>query len=456
MDAITGQKLKELKGHLDYVTTVAYMNDGRYVISGCWDQTMRIWDVESGSEIKKFNMDGGYAKMVCASPDGKFILAGSTLGHVEMWDVATGQKIKTFAAHKDEVRGLACSVDKETFLSCSMDGSVKLWNIAEGSLLNQFNHRAPVYVVAFSKDGKLALSGSADKSMKMWDIASGKELFPAQGHVNGVLCMSVSNHNRLASGSDDKTGKIWDICSAKVLKSYGDYEPASTAFDPTGNYVVTGGWDTIHMWNSATGELVREFKGHNNNIQWIQFSSDGKFMYSASLDGNIKKWDVPTGKELLNILTQASIECAILLEGQNRVICGHWNGNVTCWDMAKSEMVYSLKAHELTVRHVALVRSGKYLVSASEDEHIKIWDMDQMALFASQRVGPIRKVATFASQEIVAVALAEKKLEFWKLFPMSKMQDIVQTTQAISLAVSKHGKLLVGNVNGTIYSYKAD
>jgi WD40 repeat protein len=67
---------------------------------------------------------------VCFSPDGKTILSGSSDCTVRLWDVATGKELRRFVGHKDSVIGVAYSHDGKRVLSASDDGTVRLWQMS--------------------------------------------------------------------------------------------------------------------------------------------------------------------------------------------------------------------------------------------------------------------------------------------------------------------------------------
>src|SRR5262249_24682348 len=103
--------------------------------------------------------------------DGRRVLTGSSDHTLRLWDVETGQEIRCFTGHTDRVEGVALSTDGKLALSGSRDGSMRLWDVATAETLRVFQAPGgPITAVAISPDGPLALSGSGDKSVRLWRL----------------------------------------------------------------------------------------------------------------------------------------------------------------------------------------------------------------------------------------------------------------------------------------------
>jgi len=114
-------------GHFDFVLCVAYSPDGKYILSGSKDKTLKLWDAASGKEIRTFTGHSDQISSVAFSPDSKYALSGSWDDTLKLWDVATGKELRTFQGHADFVESVAFSPDGKYVVSGSGDDTVKLW-----------------------------------------------------------------------------------------------------------------------------------------------------------------------------------------------------------------------------------------------------------------------------------------------------------------------------------------
>ncbi len=209
-DVATGQKLRTFEGHTKPVIGVAFDPNGHTVISGSLDKTLKLWEVETGKEMRSFHGHTGGVFSVAFAPDGKTVLSGSKDTTLKLWNVATGEELQTFRGHTKGVNGVAFAPDGKTVLSGSEDTTLKLWNVTTGETTRTFQGHTEVVVgVAFAPDGQTVLSGSGDTTLKLWDVETGEEARTFQGHTKGVNGVAYNPADQIViSGSQDTTLKL--------------------------------------------------------------------------------------------------------------------------------------------------------------------------------------------------------------------------------------------------------
>ena len=94
LDAKVYRELRCFEGHESNVTSVAFSADGKRVLSGTLDMTLRLWDMGTGKELRRFEDYAGRVWSVAFSPDGKRALSGSCDGSIRIWDVETGKELR--------------------------------------------------------------------------------------------------------------------------------------------------------------------------------------------------------------------------------------------------------------------------------------------------------------------------------------------------------------------------
>ena len=173
--------LMTLGGHGDDVNSVAISPDGRYIVSGSRDRTVRIWDINSGDLLRTLGgHEWGGVNSVAISPDSRYIVSGGgrvlidpfTDSAVQIWDINSGDLLMTLEGHEESVRSVAISPDGRYIVSG--DGkTVRIWDINSGDLLMTLEgHKGGVNSVAISPDGRYIVSGGGafDNTVRIWGI----------------------------------------------------------------------------------------------------------------------------------------------------------------------------------------------------------------------------------------------------------------------------------------------
>jgi len=198
-DVSSCKELMTLSGHESAIWSMSYSPDGTKIASGGRDKTVRVWDAMTGVEIMTLRGHGDEAaewyentvSSVAFSPDGKrIIVSGSFNNTVRIWDVETGVKVMTLE-QTQWVSDIAFSPDGKQIASAGAH-SLLIWDATTGSKLlslavdHGFYHA--VISVAFSPDGKRVVSGSMEGTIKIWDAKSGLEItrLRIDGKVKGV------------------------------------------------------------------------------------------------------------------------------------------------------------------------------------------------------------------------------------------------------------------------------
>jgi serine/threonine protein kinase len=292
------REVATLWGHEGYVYSVSFSPDGKFLASGSWDKTVKVWEVGSWREVATLNHERA-VNSVAFSPDGKFLASGS-YETVKVWEVGSWREVATLKGHKYFVQSVSFSPDGKFLASGSDDNTVKVWAVGSWrEVATLMGHGGRVWSVTFSPDGKFLASGSDDNTVKVWvkvwGIGRWREVATLRGHRSYVKSVSFNPDDKfLASGSLDKTVKVWGVGSWRevaTLRGHGG-PVSSVSFSPDGKFLASGSWDkTVKVWEVGSWQEVATLWGHEGYVYSVSFSPDGKFLASGSYE-TVKVWEV--------------------------------------------------------------------------------------------------------------------------------------------------------------------
>ena len=312
--------IRELKGHQGDVYDVALSTDGRRLLSaGRLDNTVRLWDVETGMEIRRFE---GHANGVCTvalSPNGRFAASGSRGNRnvhddaLRIWDLESGRELQSIDSFST-VTGLAFLADGESIVATGhVDRlsdkakrgeriSAGIWNLGSGERELRLPREHDVDHVAVSSDGRRILCGTfisrRGYPICVYDSATGAETRCFGEGIYGLESLAFSPDGRRAlTASQETFVREWDLDTAQVIRRL-DVDaswPTCAVYLPDGKRILTASYsdNSLHLWDLEAGRDLRRFEGHDDTVRDIEVSSDGRFGVSCSSDGSIRLWQLP-------------------------------------------------------------------------------------------------------------------------------------------------------------------
>jgi WD40 repeat protein/tRNA A-37 threonylcarbamoyl transferase component Bud32 len=324
---INGFPPRSFAGHDKEVTSVACSPDGKRIVSGSADCTLKVWDADKGQELLALRGHPAGVTSVAFSPDGKRIVSGCKDMTLKVWDADKGQELLALKGHTDWVTSVAFSADGKRVASGSNDRTLNVWDADKGQeLLALRGHTKAVTCLAFSPDGKRIVTGSSDHHLKVWDVERGQELRTLKGHWDTVTCVAFSPDGKriVSGGAGNQSGnleegleaipgevKVWDADNGQELLSVKGHSGlvTSVAFSPDGRRIVSGIRDfpkvgeqerdeltkpgVVKVWHADNGQELLSIKLYSGRVNSLTFSADGKRLVYGSEDSKVRVWDAP-------------------------------------------------------------------------------------------------------------------------------------------------------------------
>ncbi|KAI8668591.1 Vegetative incompatibility protein HET-E-1 [Fusarium keratoplasticum] len=380
-DAATGACVQTLEGHGAWVTSAAFAADGQRLASGSYDKTVKVWDAATGTCVQTLKGHGDSVNSVAFSADGQWLASGSGDKMIKMWDAATGACVQTLESHGGSVTAVAFAADGQRLASSSLDHTVKVWDAATGACVQTLESYRGGWVnsVAFSADSERLASGMRDNVVQVWDAATGACVQTLEGHSDSVNSVAFSADGQwLASGSGDKMMKVWDAATGACVQTLEGHSGSvnSVAFSADSQRLASGSSDyTVKVWDATTGACMKALEGHSGSVCSVALSANGQRLASGSIDHTVKVWDAATGACVQTLKGHGGSVYSVALsaDGQ-RLASGSCDDIVEVWDAATGAYVQTLKGHGDSVNSVAFSADGQRLASGSYDKTIKVWD----------------------------------------------------------------------------------
>ena len=374
-DIASATEIATLKGHNERINRVIFSPDSIILASASTDKTIMLWDVIK-KKRKQVTLTGHRAgiRELTFSPDGKILASGSMDGTVQFWDVNTGNNISTFATgHTGYIKNAAFYMDDTILTSASSIGTVQIWNVEKGRELPAPNvaHYGMTEGLAFSTDATLFASHGADttvrsrgnntriswsshREIRLWGLPNGEELLTLP---QSCKMLTFSPDNKILAASDTEETVLWDVKTGTERFRLNDRQfptDVVAAFSPDGTMIATGGIQgQTHLWNVNTGDKI----------------------------------------ETLNAGIREYTQNLVFSPDSSVLIVGYVNNHIRIWDLkTKRERNTPLTTqNKVWIGQLKVSPDGKTLLIATRDfkipKEIELWDVEMGTKLSSFRTG---------------------------------------------------------------------
>lgn len=401
-DVATGEDKAILIGHTTRVNSIAYSPDGETIATTGWyrDNTVRLWDAQTGQNIFTSRMQMPWDTFVIFSPNGATYAAAAADNTVHLWNGKTGKHKIILTGHTKQVSCAAYSPDSKTLATGSYDGTIRLWDVTTGNHKTTLtSDKESVTSIGYSPDGNTIVCGTGNGDVQLWDTRTMKLKSTFTGHTKRTKSVVYSpDGNIIATASSDETVRLWDAATGQSKAILTGYTRINTAaYAPDSQTIVTGNQDgTVHFWDVSTAALQNSFTGDKNGIIFnITYSPDGKTIaVVSSYNDRVLLRDAKTGKHKATLEHFGLIDTIFLLlqnreydigpiayspDGKTIVTGGDYytveKGTVYLWDARTGTRKRVIFKGPGAVRTVVFSKDGKRIIATGDWKNkIRVWD----------------------------------------------------------------------------------
>jgi U3 small nucleolar RNA-associated protein 12 len=351
------------------------------------------------------------------------ILISTTNNQVELYRIPTkesgkkpkGEEIpdytRTFSVdqpgHRADIRSLALSSDDRMLASAS-NGSLKIWNVRTRSCIRTFECGYAL-CCAFLPGDKIVVVGTKTGDLELFDVASAVMLDTVKAHEGAVWTLQVHPDGRsVVSGSADKSAKFWNfevvqeeipgtkrttprlkLVHTRTLKVSDDI--LSLKFSPDSKLLAVALLDnTVKVFFNDSLKLFLNLYGHKLPVLNMDISFDSKLIVTCSADKNVRLWGLDFGDCHKAFFAHQDSILQVAFVPHNQDGNGHHffssskDKMIKYWDGDKFEQIQRLDGHHGEIWALAVSRTGAFIVSASHDKSIRVWEQGDEQIFLEE------------------------------------------------------------------------
>ncbi|NJM23326.1 MAG: WD40 repeat domain-containing protein [Richelia sp. SM1_7_0] len=362
--------VRTLSGHCGSINAIAVTYNNKYVISASDDTTLIVWDFYSGRELLKLSGHTASVNAVVITPDDKYIISGSSDKTIKIWDLATGKSLVTLTGHSDSVNAVIVTPDGRQIISASSDSTIKLWNMKN-----------------MNEEHSLTCNGKSLNSVTI--TPNGKHIVFNSNYLERLDCRTKISSDYL---------NVYNIQTKKIKKILSNLSieqkfSQSIAITPDSLNAISSSYNIIYIRNIENGDEIIRLLGHNDSVNTIAASSNGKYIISGSSDKTIRVWNLKTKEYLILKGHTEAVNSVIVSYDSRYCLSASGDKTIKIWNIETEENI-SIRdinntllkpnttpfCHTTAVTSIGISLDGRRIVSISEDKNIKVWNITNYSL----------------------------------------------------------------------------
>ncbi len=461
-DCQTGTVVKTLE-HEQRVESAGFSADGKFVISASTvkpdadkQAVVCLWEVLSGREIRRFSSNSKSIAQIEMSPNGRLVLARSKDGILRVWDAMSGIERYQLTRIRE-----ARFADKGESILVAEGNMARLIETKTGEEISRFQGQAvPIYSALFSKTGRYLMTLVDRKYAQVWDLKTGAPRRRLEGHSDYISSLSHSpDEEVLLTASKDETARMWNLSSGKQVKVFQeDSEILLASFSLDAQTVLTASktgtahvWDSVTgqekeqfrvtdgsyeyleslhlspnrslllttgdptaLWDTSSGSLVQRLESqkhhlHTHPTYWGEFSSDGSLVSTLSTAGDLRVWDLASGKVALSFVNaQTRFGTSAFAPDAKTIVTACEDGSARLWSVESDKQIRRFDSRLITDRRSPQYFTEYALFSPEGDLIFTKAFSDRKAYIWEKATGKLRNRIEISAERLSGVSFSPK------------------------------------------------
>lgn len=406
---------KVLKGHTERISSIDLNPDGKIIVSGSYDGTVRVWDRETGGCLKV--LEGHNSRVICVSIDaeGRRVLSGSQDGIIRLWNVESSGYRSSLKRHNASVSSVSISFNGGKALS-NTKTELFLWDLTTGGSVKTLECCEPskARILISSEFRDPVLIGNGDV-LEIKRIENDTLIGSVKNGWEGTTSILSSAHaKRLISLVHPVriwNSQTWECIRVIELTGYD-----SGAISQDGKYAIfhtiTAKKSTIQLWDLEKCQIIKAMERSIENDEYrfdsnipeyqlmgvlkltslmsnlteqiknvgILLLSGARLAIEIGRNGGLYVWDIKNHTLKARIMKEGglagSIRAVTITPNDRYVVTGDYKGLLELWDIKSYKCIRTFHGHSGNVRAIAISGDGKLVISGGDDSTIRIWDIE--------------------------------------------------------------------------------
>ncbi len=401
------------KGHEAVVKAVAYTPDGKYLLTGSRDKSIKLWETSSAREVKSYKGHISTINDLAVSKDGKFFASSSADNTAKVWEIKTGKLLFTTPEDRDYMTDVTFSPDGKYLIAGGFDPFLKVWDYRTKKLIKKLavdpdRGMGLGLNFVFSPDGKYLATGEDGKNLKIYHTNSWDTLYtiPLEKGWCGGCATFVAfspDSKKIAKMANGGAIEVFDVKGKRKIGVLLDEvkDARSITFDHKGEVLMVATENTIYQWAMKTGELILKFNLDVIGVNDAAYSPNSEEIIVGGNDNKASAWSARDGsfiKEYSGILQEVDkgginydpnnfreshlakyleLKSKILLSKDGKkLIRGKFGKLAKMWDIKSGKTLTEFRGHKKAILCADLSDDGKRLITGDGDGILILWDVE--------------------------------------------------------------------------------